>query len=342
MKRPMSILEKIPGYQLGKPPRPIFETTYMEELKANWGENWGAQSAVGKLKKVLVHRPSDENMSPLIAQDPALFNLPQGPPDLERMRRQHDNFVDAIKGEGIDVVFLNPKEPLIGTYGIPLRSACYAHESVVINGGAIIERPAPAYKKGLEVFHARRLVELGCPILYTVQGEGCFEASNLWFLDSKTAMIATGLRTNMEAIDQITPILKRAGVEEIHTTHLPGYLEKREWQVGGSSGIFHLDMTFGMADEGLGVLYPGGVDYDTIRFLRERGVSLIEVSEEELRNCAPNIFPLAPGKVVIPSGSDETIRNLRKEGVDVIDVDLSEFVKAGGGPRCMTLPLVRD
>lgn len=338
----MGILEKIPKYSPGKPPRPIFETTYLEELKVNWGEKWGAQSAAGKLRKVLVHTPGEESRSPVLAQDPALFNLPMGLPDYEKMREQHKNFVDTMKGEGVDVVFLNPKGPLIGTYGVPLRSACYTHESIVINGGAIIERPANAYKKGYEVYQAKRLMELGCPILYTVHGNGVFEGSNLWFLDEKTALIATGLRTNMEAVDQITPILKRAGVEEIHIVYLPGYLERREQQVGGSSGIFHLDMTFGMADEGLGVLYPGGVDYNTIEFLKKKEINLIEISEEELRNCAPNIFPLAPKKVLISSGNPETTRSLRKEGVDAIEVDISEFVKGGGGPRCISLDLIRD
>jgi arginine deiminase len=33
---------------------------------------------------------------------------------------------------------------------------------------------------------------------------------------------------------------------------------------------------------------------------------------------------------------------LRKRGIKVIEVDLSEFTRAGGGPTCMTLPIIRD
>jgi len=165
---------------------------------------------------------------------------------------------------------------------VPLRSATFMHEALVIKGGAIIERPAMVYKRGLEVYIAKRLMELGCPILYTVHGKGVFEASNLWFLNEKTAIIATGLRTNMEGVNQVSHILRMAGVEEIHIAHLPGYLQRREYQVGGSSGIFHLDMTFGMVDEDLAVIYPGGVDYDTIQYLKQKGINLIEIPEEEL------------------------------------------------------------
>ena len=336
-------LEEIPGYKPNTPPKPLCDIDFLDELTLNWSERWGAQSSVGRLRKALVHKPGEEAASPLISRDPAFFNLPEGVPDLERMRWEHDMLVDALRGEGVEVIYLEPKGPLIGTYGIPLRSACYTRESLVIRGGAIIERPAMAYKKGLEVFHAKRLMELGCPILYTVHGRGCFEASNLWFIDRRgeKAIIAVGLRTNMEGVNQIRPILERAGVREVHIAHLPGYLERRRWQVGGASGIFHLDMTFGMADENLGVIYPGGVDYDTIQYLECHEINLIEVPEEELRSCAPNILPISPGKVIIPSGNPETIKGLRREGVDCIEVPLSEFAKGGGGPRCLTLDLVR-
>ncbi len=338
----LEILKRIPGYEPGKPPKPILDRSFLDELKATWGEEWGAQSAVGRLRKVLVHRPGDENKSPLIAADPAFFNLPEGLPNLEEMQREHDNLVEVLRSEGVDVIYLNPKEPLVGTYGIPLRSACFMHEAVVVKGGAIIERPAMAYKKGLEVFIAKKLIELGCPILYTVHGNGVFEASNLWFIDERTAIIATGLRTNIEGVKQVAYILRSVGVEEIHIAHLPGYLETRPTQVGGISGIFHLDMTFGMVDESLAVIYPAGVDYDTILFLKSKDINLIEIPEEELRKCAANVLPLAPGKVIIPAGNNETIRKLRQEGIDVIDVELSEFCKAGGGPRCLTLELIRD
>ena len=299
-------------------------------------------SSTGKLRKVLVHRPGEEASHPILAKDPAFFNLPEGLTNLAKMQKQHDEFVRVMKSEGVDVIYLDSKIPLIGAYEVPLRSACYAHEAFVIKGGAIIERPACAYKKGYDVYIAKRLVELGCPILGTIRGKGVFEASNLVWLDSEHVLLAMSLRTNREGIDQVIPYLREAGVQDVHVASLPGYLRSRKWQVGGASGYFHLDMTFGIAAEGLGVIYPGGVGYDTVRHLVENEINLIEVSEEELRNDATNVLPLAPGKLVIPSGSPEASKALRREGVDVLEIDLSEFVKGGGGPTCMTLPLIRD
>jgi N-dimethylarginine dimethylaminohydrolase len=334
-------LQTIPHYESGIS-LPLFDIDYDSEFVRTWGQKWGSMSSTGKLRKVLVHRPGEEAAHPILTKDPSFFNLPEGLTDLGKMQKQHDEFVQVMKGEGVDVVYLSPASELFGTYGVPLRSACYTHEALVIKGGAIIERPACAYKKGYEVYLAKRLVELGCPILGTIRGKGVFEASNLIWLDRERAVLATSLRTNIEGIEQLDSYLKEAGVRDVHVAHLPGYLRSRKWQVGGASGYFHLDMTFGIAADGLGVIYPGGVDYDTIEYLKENEVNLIEVSEQELRNDATNVLPLAPGKAIIPSGSPEATRALRKEGVDILEVDLSEFVRGGGGPTCMTLPLIRD
>jgi N-dimethylarginine dimethylaminohydrolase len=112
--------------------------------------------------------------------------------------------------------------------------------------------------------------------------------------------------------------------------------------VGGASGIFHLDMTFGMAYYKIGVLWPGGVGYDTILWLENKGVDLIEVSDEELRACATNLLPIAPKKVIVSALNLKMTAELRKRGIEVIELDLSEFAKAGGGPTCLTAPLIRE
>lgn len=57
---------------------------------------------------------------------------------------------------------------------------------------------------------------------------------------------------------------------------------------------------------------------------------------------ATNIIALEPGKVIMAAGNPRTARALRKEKIEVIEVDLSEFRKSGVGPRCLTLPLIRD
>jgi N-dimethylarginine dimethylaminohydrolase len=212
----------------------------------------------------------------------------------------------------------------------------------MVRGGAVIERPAPAFKRGIEVFHAKRLMELGCPILHTIHGNGSFEASNMVWVDDTSVMLSVGLRANMEGVRQVEQVLRNLGVDDIHVAHLPGHLLSRTHQVGGSSGMFHLDMTFGMAYYKIGVLWPGGVGYDTILWLESKGVDIIEIADEELLTCAPNLLAVGPKKVIVSALNLKMTEELKKRGIEVIEVDLSEFAKGGGGPTCLTLPLIRE
>ena len=61
-------------------------------------------SEIGKLKKVLLHRPGEEllNLTPN-ALDELLFD---DIPDLDRAREEHDQFAKIFKEEGIEVVYL--------------------------------------------------------------------------------------------------------------------------------------------------------------------------------------------------------------------------------------------
>ena len=339
----MNKLEKIPFYQKGLPHKPIYGTDFLDDLEANWGERWGIWSPFGKIRKIMVCEPGLEQKDKLIAEDHQLFNLPEGATDFDTLVQQHRSFVAALEAEDIEVIHLKPADQTaIGTYGIPLRSLMYTRETIMVKGGAVIERPVPAYKKGLEVYHARRLMELGCPILHTIHGKGAFETSNMVWIDDTSVMLSLGLRGNMEGLTQVEQILRGLGVEDIHIAHLPGYLYNREYQCGGSSGIFHLDMTFGMAYYKIAVLWAGGVGYETIRWLESKDIDIIEVSDEELHVCAPNLLPIAPKKVIVGAVGLEMTKELRKRGIEVIELDLTEFYKGGGGPTCMTLPLIRD
>ncbi len=337
----MSRLSQVPRYVKGNAPIPLFDVGYMEELERAWGRPWGAQTHTGRLEMVLVHRPGEENEAPEIKEDPAFFNLPEGLPDYQRMQKEHDAFVGILQREGVEVVYLNPTPPLVGTYGISMRALVYARTATVIRGGAIMDRNANHYKRGMERFYTKRLAELGCPILYTVHGMGSWEASDLVFVSRTCAVVAKSMRSNQEGIDQVIPILRQNGVEEFLITDLPGYWGRRESQWGGCSGYFHLDAVFGMAAENVAVVYTGGVGYHLLEALHKRGVELIEVPDAEVRTLAPNLLVVKPGTVLIPAGNPKTTVALQRRGITVHEVDFTELLKAGGGPKCITMPLIQ-
>jgi N-dimethylarginine dimethylaminohydrolase len=312
------------------------DLNYNDELRPIWGKEWGAQSEIGRLRKVLVKRPGPEIVHPL--KDLKWYGM-KDVVDLEKARAQHDNLVQILKGEKIDVEYMEAPEMAKGPYDV-LRGLWGTRDfGFVVNGGAIVHRMSLPWDRGGEVFWAKKIMELGCPILSTVRGFGLFEGGNVVWLDPTRVCIGNSIRTNQEGIDQVSEVLKSVGVEEVKIVPLPGWLDNTDWPAGGFA---HLDCVFGYADSGLAVIYPPAVPYDFLEYLRRNGVRMIEVPPDEARDYACNIFALEPGKVLMLDGFEFTKTKLEKEGVDVITVGMSEFIKIGGGPHCATSPLIRD
>jgi N-dimethylarginine dimethylaminohydrolase len=328
----------------GRPARDIDKTkpalpsslSYSDELKLIWGKKWGAQSEIGKLRQVLVQKPGAEIVPP--KKDLKWYGFTRQI-DLKKVVKQHESLVDILKEEGVTVEDMKaptgargPYSQLVGLWGT-------RDYGFVVDGGAIVNRTSLAWDRGAEVYWAKRVMELGCPILYTVHGSGTIEGGNVVWLDPTHVCIGRSIRTNQDGIDQTSIILRSVGVEDIRVVPLPGWLEKIDWPAGGFA---HLDCVFGYVDSGLALVYPPGLPFDFLEYLMQIGINIIEVSPEEGRNYACNTLALEPGKILMLEGFENSRKKLEKEGVDVIPVEMTEFIKAGGGPHCATAPLIRD
>jgi N-dimethylarginine dimethylaminohydrolase len=313
--------------------------SYEEELETVWGKRWGAQSEIGKLEEAFVLRPGAESSPP---QKELSWYVYRRQVDITLMQEQHDRLVDVVKGEGVKVHYSQVAQERLmkNPYGFQLtRAAGCRDPGVVINGGAIIGRMAVPFRRGEEVLWSKKVMELGCPILYTVRGHGTFEGGNVVWLDPHHVCVGIGVRTNREGIEQISPVLTRAGVEDIRLVPLPYTISDLEWPAGGWP---HLDCVFGMADIDVGLIYPPAVGYDFIQYLREKNIRLVEVRPDEARGNACNIVAMEAGKVVMNSAGPKARKLLEKEGIEVIVVEMGEFAVRGGGPHCMLGCLVRQ
>jgi N-dimethylarginine dimethylaminohydrolase len=318
-----------------KPAFPIL-LSYDDELKHIWGKEWGAQSEIGKLREVLVQRPGPEIAPP--EEDLKWFGM-KCVPDVTEAANQHDRFVEILRSEKVKVHNMNAPPMARGPYAVLQGLWGTRDFGMVVNGGAIVHRMSLPWDRGGEVWWAKKVVELGCPILYTVRGSGTFEGGNVVWLDPAHVCIGKSIRTNQEGIDQVSKVLESVGVDEVKVVSIPGWLESTDWPAGGFA---HLDCVFAYVDSGLALIYPPGVSFDFLEYLKEKEINLIEVSPEEAKDYACNTLALGPGKLMMLEGFDVTQGRLEREGVDVIAVDMSEFIKAGGGPHCASAPLIRD
>ena len=332
---------KAPHFMPGRPPARLDDITFEDELVPVWGRNWGSRSKVGRVHTVLVSRPGGAEINPSTSGYPEYFlyagkagipgygvaSTPDEMPDLELMRVQHDQYTQILKDEGVEVIYAEFPEKMMGAY-LPYRGAGYP-APLMSRTGCIIGRSALAWKRGQEAIWTRKMAEIGVPILYTVNGSGIFEGRVDW-VDSTTVLLNVGHRGNREGFRQMEWILKQDGVEEVVPVDVPGDM------------LTHLDCVFTMVAPRLALVYVPGLPYETLKLLESMGVELIEIPKDEIGKNPANSFPLGPDKLIMPSGSPKTAEEVRARGITVIETDLSETLKLGAGPDCMTLSLVRD
>ena len=58
-------------------------------------------------------------------------------------------------------------------------------------------------------------------------------------------------------------------------------------------------------------------------------------------NDGSNTLCVAPGKIIVYRRNDVTNDILRGEGLTVLEMPSAELSRGRGGPRCMSMPLIR-
>ncbi len=291
-----------------------------EDMPLYWGD-WGSSSEHGKLSAVLLRRPGPELDN--IEDFDAVQMRSDVRPDIARS--QHDAMADAYEANGVSVYYVEN-----GRLDKP-NSFFIRDLMLMTPEGAIITRPASTVRAGEERFVAEALARLGVPILMSVHGTGTFEGADVSWVNKDLCFLAEGLRTNTEGANQVERMLKEIGVQDIVRVQLP-------------YGAMHLDGMLNIIDRDLAVVWPRRTPYVIVKTLRERGFRILEiVDEDEAQHKMPlNFVALEPGKVLMPAGATKMRAVYQEQGVECVEVDISELIKAGGGIHCMTGFLKRD
>jgi arginine deiminase len=294
-------------------------TSLRQEIGQIWGR-CGVATEWSPLKAVLLHRPGAE-LQALADPDAAqmLTRL-----NAERAQQQHDVLAQAYREAGIAIAYVEPA-------GTPPPNLMFVADLMFMTPeGAILGRPASTVRAGEECWIARRLAELGIPILRSVRGTGTFEGADAAWLDPKTVLLATGLRTNAEGAAQVASLLQEMGVEVV--------------PVGLPYGAMHLMGTLRFADRDLAIGWPGRVPYAAVEALRARGYTVLFVPDEReaMFGAALNFVTLAPRHILMAAGNPVTRAFYENAGITCQTVEIDELVKAAGGMGCLTGILERE
>lgn len=296
------------------------EKPHGDELGGLWAP-YKIDSEWRPLQSVIVHEPSDELAAAMDDPDSVLMLEPL---DLARARDQHAGMVEAYRSLGIEVHHVQPT-------GVPTPNQMFCADLFAMTPqGAILARPAGQVRAGEERWAARRLADLGVPILKTLTGEATFEGADLMWLDDRTAMIGRGHRTNQVAIGQITALLAEIGCETI-AVDLP-------------YGTMHFMGMLRIPDHNLAICWPRRTPLATAKALMDRGYEVVCPPFEDDADSyrAMNFVTLASRKIMMAAGLPKFQSFFEDLGIDCIPVPTDELSKAAGNIGCLTGVLGRE
>ena len=164
--------------------------------------------------------------------------------------------------------------------------------------------------RGLKVRHLKEKT------IFEGAGDALFDShERLWF--------GSGIRSDSHALDEIVAALHL----EAHALELVD----PHW--------YHLDTAFCPLPEEQAIAYKKAFAGKSGGALDEEfGENIIWISESDARNFVCNAISI-DRRIIMHKASAELKSILKQRGIDVIEADVSEFLKAGGSCKCLTLEI---
>ena len=266
------------------------------------------------LKKVILCQPQYMNIRDVINETQKHFKN-EGI-HIEKALEQHDEFVDTLRGQGIEVILLPyhkkyPEQVFTRDIGFTLGETIFVADmaSDVRNGE---ENVLKQWLEDEEISY------------YNIIGHQ-IEGGDV-IIDRDTIYIGLSDRTNREAIEHLQNLLKKQ-FDIISIDFKSKYL--------------HLDCVFNIVSPELALIYPDALKSEHIDLFKKR-YEVIEVSEEEQFTLGTNVLTIGYNKIISLPINKKVNEELRKRGFEIIEVDITEIIKSGGSFRCCTLPIHRE
>jgi len=249
-------------------------------------------------------------------------------PDFDNSMEEYEGFQKYFSDNNIELHYF-PYDAKVKIDSIYCRDA-----SIATDFGMIICSMGKSGRINEPKSQKQNFIKNKIPILGEIKYPGTLEGGDVAWLDKKTLAVGHTYRTNEDGISQLKQLLEPKGIEII-VVELPHYKGKQD--------VFHLMSILSPIDKDLVVAYSPLMPIKFRNELLYRGFNLIEVPDEEFESMGCNVLAVAPRQCLMVDGNPKTKKRLEDAGCDVKTYKGNEIsVKGGGGPTCLTRPLLRS
>jgi len=279
---------------------------------------YGCQSMTGDLRRVLVRAPRAEDLRGWQACGW------RAEPDAAAIAREHEAFCSLLEEAAADVVLAESEAD-----GNP--DAIYTYDPALVTGeGALLLHPGKEIRRTEVDAMAEDFERAGVPVAGRLDEPAWAEGGDCCWLDERTLLVGCGYRTNEAGIERLRELLSDVEVIAYDLPH---------WH--GRGEVMHLMSLISPLAPDLAVVYEPLLPTRLAQLLEQRGVELVPVPDEEFDSMGSNVLALAPRVALAVEGNPRTRERMERAGVEVLTYRGEELSKGGGGPTCLTRPLLR-
>ncbi|HBN06362.1 MAG TPA: arginine deiminase [Bacteroidales bacterium] len=204
----------------------------------------------------------------------------------------------------------------------------------------------------------------GTKLFYDRTEDYSLEGGDILVLNEETIAVGISQRTNPNAIEKFTNLVltEESSFKKVLAIDIPK-----------TRAFMHLDTVFTMVDYDKFTIHPNiksdiavyvlkkidgkiniteergsledvlekELNIDKVKLIKCGGNSVIDASREQW-NDGSNTLCISPGEVIVYSRNYVTNKILQDEGIKTYIMPSSELSRGRGGPRCMSMPLVRE
>lgn len=202
------------------------------------------------------------------------------------------------------------------------------------------------------------------PQFYSRDYAASIEGGDILVLNNETIAIGISERTDPDAIEILSKnLFKKTSVKQVIAINLPKrrtfmHLDTVLTQVDYHTFLIHHDFlgkldTYiiqpSLKSSGLKINHKHETLKRVLSRILKNAITMIPcggddpiASDREQWNDGANALAISPGKVIVYERNTLTNKLLEDHGITIIPIKSGELSRGRGGPRCMSMPLIRS